>query len=197
MQLKRTNLYRSAAIAVIGFIILPAAWTVSGTSVPQDNLLSIYTSLTKKDCKVLKVDDETGSTVSSCPGIAGYGLHVLDDDSRQSVTIITPDNQEFPLNYWHVITPYFSRLGDKAEWRVVQKDGKPSQPIAVIVRVNAQEQKDIDAEVINRSYLAVAKITSAEICVTDRILPGTAANEEARIAADNAAKRACLQEIQY
>jgi hypothetical protein len=141
------------------------------------------------------VDDETGSTVSSCPGVAGYALQVLDDDSRQSVTIITPDKREFPLNYWHVVTPYFSQLGDKAEWRVIQKDGKP-EPIAIIVRVNAQEQKDIDAQVINRSYLAVAKITPPEICVTDRIPPGAAANQEARMAADNAAKKACLREVE-
>ena len=42
------------------------------------------------------------------------------------------------------------------------------------------------------SLLAVAKITPAKICVTDRIKPGAGQNLEARIAADDAGSKVCL-----
>jgi hypothetical protein len=44
------------------------------------------------------------------------------------------------------------------------------------------------------SYLAFAKITSNEICVTDKISPGPKANEDARRAADAAASKPCLKQ---
>jgi hypothetical protein len=44
------------------------------------------------------------------------------------------------------------------------------------------------------SYLAVAKITATEICVTERISPGPKANEYARRAADAATSKPCLKQ---
>ncbi|HEX2268493.1 MAG TPA: hypothetical protein VHH35_03120, partial [Pyrinomonadaceae bacterium] len=63
---------------------------------------------------------------------------------------------------------------------------------ALIIRYNANE----DPESPNKqsSYLAVTKITASEICVTDKIMPGANANEEARRAADAAATKPCLKQ---
>jgi hypothetical protein len=83
-----------------------------------------------------------------------------------------------------------SSLDGTAEWRVVAKDGKPV-PIALIVRVLAREDND-NPEKVTNSYLAVAKITPNETCVTDRIPDGAPSEAAARSAADLARERPCL-----
>lgn len=150
---------------------------------------SVYTSLADDDCPVLEADEESASSVSRCPGTAGYTLRVLDGDARVSIDVVTPDGREHPLNYWSVITQGFSGLGPRAEWRI-----RGGRPIALIVRVNANEADD-DGTMRRVSYLAVAKITAGEICVTDRILPAADANEAARRAADASAGRPCRTDV--
>lgn len=150
---------------------------------------SVYTSLAEADCRVLEVDEESGSSTSRCPGVAGHVLDVHDGDARVSIDIITPGGKEHPLNYWSVITQAFSSPGPRAEWRM-----RGGRPIALIVRVNASETTD-EGTMRRVSYLAVAKITPAAICVTDRILPAPNANEAARQAADQSASRPCMPEI--
>jgi hypothetical protein len=145
---------------------------------------SVYTSLAEADCRVLKVDEEAGGSTSRCPGVAGHRLNVHDGDARVSIDVITPDGKEHPLNYWSVISHGFSSPGPRAEWRM-----RGGRPIALIVRVNASE--DPEDSTRQTSYLAVAKITANEICVTDRIAPAPDANEVARRAADASAARPC------
>lgn len=149
---------------------------------------SVYTSLAEADCRVTKSDEESGSSTSRCPGVAGHELDLHDGDARVSIDIITPDGKEHPLNYWSVITQGFSSPGPRAEWRM-----RGGRPIALIVRVNASE--DPEDSTRQTSYLAVAKITPNEICVTDRIDPAPDANEAARRAADAAANRPCAPEV--
>jgi hypothetical protein len=151
---------------------------------------SVYTDLSPARCRTTKVDKETGSSVQKCPGVAGYSLLVEDDDARQSVTVLTPDGRRHPLQYWRVVTTAFSTVGDKAEWRVERKGGKVV-PIALIVRVYANENPDAPDE--RTSYLAVAKITPEKVCVTEKIKGGATANEDARRAADASAAKPCLQ----
>ena len=158
----------------------------------QGTITSVYSDLASGKCKTIEVDKETGSTVQNCPGIAGYKLQVLDDDARQSITVITPDRKEHPLDLWHVITLGFSSVGNKAEWRVLRNGNKIS-PVALIVRVQANEDSANPKRVT--SYLAVAKITPDAVCVTHKILPGTKANEDARRAADNAQSAPCLKDL--
>ena len=64
-------------------------------------------------------------------------------------------------------------------------------PVALIIRYNASENPDQPDK--TSSYLAVSKITPTEICVTDKILSGPNANEDARRAADTAATKPCLK----
>lgn len=157
---------------------------------PAAPMRSVYTDLSSARCKTVSVSKEAASSVQRCAGVAGYSLLVEDDDARQSVTVLTPDGKRHPLNYWQVVTTAFSNVGDKAEWRVEQK-GRAVRPVALIVRVYAAENPEAPNE--KSSYLAVAKITSENICVTDKVKGGPTANEEARRAADASADKPCLQ----
>jgi hypothetical protein len=156
---------------------------------PKGRITSVYTPLSGQRCTTTKEDKRNGGFVKACPGVAGCRLLIALQDERMSVTVVTPDNKEHPLNYRDVITEGASRLGMLAEWRVIYRDGKVT-PLALIVRVYA-EGTDF-RRVRNTSYLTVSKLTPTEICVTDRIPTGTSANEQARRAAIASAGRACL-----
>lgn len=147
---------------------------------------SVYTDLTPARCKTVETHEETGGSVQKCPGVGGYELLVEDDDARQSVTVVGPGRKRHPLNYWQVITNAFSSVGEKAEWRVERKAGRVL-PYALIVRVYANENPEKPEE--KTSYLAVAKLTADEVCVTDKVKT----NEEARRAADASAGKPCLE----
>ena len=155
---------------------------------------SVYTPLSEKQCKPIKgPDPQTNDYEGHCRGVAGYTLIVTEGDLRQNVIVVTPKGAKHSLDLWDVISGGFSSVGPRAEWRVVQADGKPA-PVALIIRYNANE----DPESPNKqsSYLAVTKITATEICVTDKINPGPKANEDARRAADAAAAKPCLKKSQ-
>jgi len=155
---------------------------------------SVYTPLAEKQCKTIKpVNPQTGDYEGRCRGVAGYSLLVTEGDLRQNVTVITPQGAKHSLELWDVISGGFSSVGPKAEWRMAKQNGKLA-PVALIIRYNAND----DPESPNKqsSYLAVTKITATEICVTDKIMPGPKANEEARSAADTAAGKPCLKKNQ-
>jgi len=158
-------------------------------SVAQNS--SVYTSLEVKQCRTMKTDDsEADGYEGRCRGAGGYALIVSEGDLRQNVTVVTPKGAKHSLELWDVISGGFSRVGPKAEWRMATQNGKLS-PVALIIRYNASE----DPAQSNKttSYLAVAKITASEICVTDKIPPGAKANDDARRAADTAAGKPCLK----
>ena len=152
---------------------------------------SVYTSLGAKQCRQIK-SAEAGDDgyEGRCRGVAGYALILSEGDLRQNITVITPKGAKHSLELWEVISGGFSSLGPKAEWRMTRQNGKLS-PIALIVRYNASE--DPEAPNKQNSYLAVSKITPTEICVTDKIVPGPKANDDARRAADTAATKPCLK----
>lgn len=148
---------------------------------------SAYTDLASEKCRTLKTEQDYGATTQQCPGIAGYRLLVEDFDGRQSITVVSPDGRQHPLNFSQTITNAFSTLGKKAEWR----RGPNKQPLALIVRVYASENPDKPAQ--QTQYLSVSKIAGNTICVTDKIKNSATMNETARDAADSAANRACLK----
>ncbi len=152
-----------------------------------DSVTSVYSSLS--GCKTVSTDRESDSSTQACRGVGGYNLRLEYGDARESITVISPDGKSYPLNFWEVLSSGFSSVGQKAEWRVTRKKGKVV-PIALIVRFNASENPEDSSKVT--SYLAVAKITPQEICVTDKIAPSATANEEARRAADASADKPCL-----
>ena len=162
-----------------------------GTVVGQANK-SVYTSLAEKQCRKIK-SHEAGDDgyEGRCPGVGGYALLLSEGDLRQNITVITPKGTKHSLELWDVISGAFSSVGPKAEWRMAIQNRKLA-PVALIVRYNASENPDQPNK--PNSYLAVSKITPTEICVTDKILPGPNANEDARRAADTAARKPCLKQ---
>jgi hypothetical protein len=181
-----------AILFLVSYSFLASSVSAQVARSPEllQTIKSVYTDISTEKCKTIETDKETGDSVQSCSGIAGFSLYVEVSDDRMSVTIVAPDGKKHPLNYWDVITQSLSALGNKAEWRVVEEKGKLI-PVALIVRVNASE--DAEPRKVT-SYLAVAKITEQEICVTDKIKPGKRANEEARGASDAAGSKSCLQQ---
>ena len=156
------------------------------TAVAQTNR-SVYTPLGDKQCRTIK-SHEAGDDgfEARCRGTAGYTLLLSEGDLRQNITVITPKGTKHSLDLWSVVSGGFSSLGPKAEWRMMK-----SVPVALILRYNASEDPDKPDK--RTSYLAVTKITPTEICVTEKILPGPTANEDARRAADASSTKSCLK----
>lgn len=152
---------------------------------------SVYTNLSGKNCSSIKTVSETGSTLQKCSGVGNYSVLILDDDNRMSLTLVSADRTEHPLDLWTIVTKSFSTLGEKAEWRVVKKNGKTT-PVALIVRVNAEIQENPDKPQ-KMSYLVVTKITAQGVCVTDKINSSPQANATARQLADTSAQKDCLK----
>ena len=151
---------------------------------------SVYTNLTKDNCQTVETTEETGGSVQKCKGFGAWSLMVLDDDERMSVNVVAPDEKQHELDFWSVITPAFSSLGTKAEWRV-KKEGDELQPIALIIRVNSTSEATGKRK--RSSYLAVSKITADGICVVEKISGQKNANQLAQTSADNSAQKPCLQ----
>ncbi len=153
---------------------------------------SVYTSLGEKQCRTLK-SAEAGDDgfEARCPGTGGYKLILSEGDLRQNITVITPKGAEHSLELWSVVSSGFSSVGPKVEWRLATRNGK-AVPVAMIIRYNANEDPEVPNKLM--SYLAVAKITATEICVTEKISPGPKANEDARRAADAATSKPCLKQ---
>lgn len=149
---------------------------------------SRYTSLISEKCVTLY--EEGDSIIQECPGFGGYQVQASESDLRQSITLIK-NGREFPLQFWDTVSPAFSTLGGKAEWRFIQSETKPV-PIALIVRLNA-----VTGEEANKttSWLVVSKLTDKNSCVIGKIPPqkdGTQ-NQKARDMADAASSSACLK----
>jgi hypothetical protein len=152
---------------------------------------SVYTNLSGTNCRTVKSVAETGGSVQKCSGAGDFSLLVLDDDNRMSLTLLSPDRKEHPLDLWTIVTTSFSTLGEKAEWRVVRNKGKLT-PVALIVRVNANIQEDPEKPQ-KKSYLAVIKISAHQVCVTDKVDASAAANTKARQLADDSNNKDCLK----
>ncbi len=175
--------------------LAPLALLLLGGAPPAsaaEPITSLYSSLDPAHCTTLSKHDDEEESEQRCPGIGGYDLIVLDADARMSVTVKPPHGTPSDLNFTGVVTPNFSSLGDKAEWRVKTVDGK-KVPIAVIVRLAVQE--DPAGQKPNRSYLVVSRIDQAATCVTEKIPPAADANERARQSADVASTRPCLKPL--
>ena len=163
---------------------------VCGVSASAQSNRSVYTNLGEKNCRTTRSDSSgSGSYEAICRGVGGYKLQVEEGDLRQNIQVITPAGQKHSLDLWAVVGSSFSSLGEKAEWRVRTQRGKVV-PVALIVRYNLSSPEDSTKIT---SYLAVAKITAAKICVTDKIAPGAGANEAARAAADKSADKPCFE----
>lgn len=152
---------------------------------------SVYTDLAPSKCKQLELNEEEGGwSVQRCKGAFGYDLIVSEGDIRQTIDVVDPKGKKHELNLWNVVSGGFSSVGEKAEWRFREEDGK-KVPFALIVRFNASEDPSNPGK--NTSYLTVSKITEGEICVTDVVKPIRNANVKARELAVEAPTKPCLK----
>lgn len=181
-------------IVALCSLFLPGYSARADNSVARSNIAikSIYTDLSAEKCREeIDKSDPNETPHRRCPGVAGYTLIMrLVDSGRESIDIIDPKQHVFPLNYDDFITRYMFSLSSKAEWRVRTDEEGKQVPMALIVRVQAHEDSD-NPEKVTHFYFAVAKITSNESCVTDRILENTRSAEQVRQAADLAQTKPC------
>lgn len=192
---ERTILRRSSSC-----LLLPAALLFCGCSVTQHSgsghpraaIESVYSSLSPAGCSQhADPADPNATPYWTCPGTAAYHLIVRRVDAgRRSIDVVDPSGQASPLNYQEFVTRHMCTLGGQAEWRVTRdRDGKQI-PIALIVPVLAHEDKE-NPEKATRTYLAVAKISPRETCVTTIIPDGAQPQAGVLRAADNALATAC------
>lgn len=145
---------------------------------------SRYTDLSDTKCKTLESNpDEGGSYLGECPGVAGYKLHLIEGDLRQTIDVVAPGGKKFELGFWRFFGG-FSAVGEKAEWRM-----RGRRPMALIVRLNVNENPEAPEK--RNSYLLVAKISATRACVTDIVRPRRSQNAEARRLADRSAGKPC------
>ena len=85
----------------------------SRATAAADRIDSVYTGIAGAAWAIIAVDEEAGATTQRCPGVAGYALLVEDDDSRMSITVVAPNGEQRPLDFWQVVTTAFSTLGAK------------------------------------------------------------------------------------
>ena len=170
-------------------LIILALFSVSSTAVAQNR--SVYTPFDTRHCRTVKSPDaDEDDLLGRCRGVAGYALLLSEGDLRQNLIVVTPRSKEYSLELWDVVSSGFSTVGPRVEWRMMRQNGK-LLPVALIVRYNANEDPEHPNKLM--SYLAVAKITADEICITDKISSGRNANEAARRAADSATTKPCLK----
>jgi hypothetical protein len=166
----------------ISFVVLSMV-SLCGT-VASGQFTSLYTNLNDTKCKTLEIDEEGGGSYrGDCGGVAGYKLHVIEDDLRQTIDIISPDGKTHELQFWNFFGG-FSTVGSRAEWRINTK-----KPIALIVRLDVSE--DPEDSSTRTSYLIVSKITEDKICVIDILRPSTTQNIDARHLADRSHALPC------
>ena len=142
-----------------------------------------YTDLYGKQCHT--TDTSARGSTRVCAGVAGYTLNVYDDDDRTSIDVVAPNREAYPLDYWDVVTPGYASVGQKAEWLMGRRKGRPA-PTALLVRLTRLDQREPG------ELIAVARVDHDGACVVFKGDMGQAGIEaEARKAAADP-RRHCL-----
>ena len=149
---------------------------------------SSYTSIEQKDCTTL--DSDNMGSVQECESFLDIGVKVIESDIRQSIILIR-NEKEYDLAFSSTVSPAFSSLGLKVEWR--HEQGNSENLKGMIVRFDVSD----DPENIEKvsSYLIVSKIIKDEICVVAKIFPQKQQNEIAREILDTEEELPCLKNI--
>jgi len=147
---------------------------------------SSYTSIAEQDCITLN-SDNMGS-IQECEPFLDIKVKVIEGDLRQSIVLMRK-GKEYDLNFWSIVSPMFSFLGQKIEWR--HQLGKPEKLKGMIVRFEASDNfENLDK---TSSYLVVSKISKDKICVVAKIAPSEDQNEIARKILDSKKVLPCLK----
>ncbi len=149
---------------------------------------SSYTSIDQKDC--ITLDSDNMGSIQECESFGDIGVKVIESDIRQSI-ILTRNNKEYDLEFWSTVSPAFSSLGLKIEWR--HELDKPKNLKGMIVRFEVSEDYDNPDHV--SSYLVVSKITEDNICVIAKVPPQANQNAIARKILDANEELPCLKDL--
>ena len=173
------------------FLVATILVTACSTKQPDAAITSRQTSLAEGCRKATDAADPNDTPYLVCPGVSGYSLNVRPVESgRTSIDVVDPTGKSFPLNFQDVITGSMFAVDNHVQWRVATENGKPA-PVALIASIQAHEDEGDPAKVTN-TYIAIAKITPQQVCVTDK-LSRQAQPEDAMLrAADSARNRPCL-----
>ncbi|WP_299437734.1 hypothetical protein [uncultured Rhodospira sp.] len=184
---------------IVGLGAIALAVSLTGgktqTTRPVPNTASVFTDLGGPSCKeYIDQTDPNSTPYTACPGAFEFSLIIRHVGSgRQSIDIVTPTQQVYPLDYHDYVTRQMSHLGDEAEWRIADRDGQ-KWPVAVIVPVHVHENMD-EPERVSRSYFVLAKISPSDICVTQKIPAGSMSRARMLETADSAPEQDCLDPL--
>ena len=151
---------------------------------------SSYTSIEESDCTDL--DSDSMGSIQECESFEDITVKVIEGDLRQMITLIR-NNQEYNLDFWSIVSPMFSTLGAKIEWR--HEIDKPRKLKGMIVRFEASDNFDNFDK--TSSYLVVSKITDDKMCVVSKVAPSEKQNEIARKFLDAKEQLSCLKEFDF
>lgn len=150
---------------------------------PDNGRVSRYTSLKSADCRTTESNIEEGGYVrQECPGLAGYGVQVVEADGRLNLLLRAPGAAEHvSLRLPEQSGGGFSRLGEQLEWRG-EGEGAAFKPQAAIVRhMVVQDASEPSRETSN---LMVISLGQGGPCLAQVVPPGADQNATARAAAD-------------
>jgi len=171
---------------IVFFTMLALFFSLLNAEEIDSKFTSSYTSIDEKDCLTLDSDD-LGS-IQECESFSDIRVKVVEGDIRQSI-ILTRNSKEYILNFQSTVSPSFSTLASKIEWR--HESGNMKSLKGMIVRLEvSNNEENLEA---TTSFLVVSKITSDEICVIGKILPQDKQNEVARKMLDNSENLPCLK----
>ncbi len=186
--LHRHIVERMRAALEIALALLICAGSGLISEAGAQTISSSYTSTAPKHCRVTSagngVDD---STIRFCPGKAGLGVLVSEDDLRETVSVgrtRAAAAEEPAAQVW--FHP-FNSTTTTVEWRAL--DGKP---FAIIQRWHIADNgdQDKDGRPIAKPMLAVTRLPPGPVCHVAYIdaQANPDANELARKAADEFAR---------
>lgn len=169
---------------VLAWLVLCPALSPNARAQEADG---VYTEISEEACTALP-ETEGGGTGLRCPGVAGYELLAYDEDARANLAVVSPDGKVHDLDFWNVVTRYFSALGPRVEWRM-SGDGD-DEAASFLVRLDAYEDPK-DPEKVT-PYRVVVKLAGDPICAVYRVSPGSDQEALARELADEAEGSPCL-----
>ncbi|SFV67521.1 hypothetical protein MNB_SV-13-1055 [hydrothermal vent metagenome] len=143
----------------------------------------------KKNCQTIITYAHNIGAVFDCGRFANISIEIASGDLRDTVDLIR-DGKRYDLNFSQAITPHFTALGDKMEWRF--QKGHKTTPSAMIVRLNIDIEGKTQKDRHKKSYLIVSKITEETICIVGKISPQKNQNILARKMADKASTLGCV-----
>lgn len=152
---------------------------------------SSYTSIDEHSCSVKKVYENGMGAMSKCENFGSIGVGFSSDDGRDELTLFR-NNKSYNLDISQTITPLFTQLGKKIEWRYPK--GQKHNPKSIIVRLNIDIEGETQKDRKRVSYLIVSKITKNRICIVEKVAPQKNQNQIARDISNRALSITCLSD---